>query len=134
MISLSELLSGNDYNSLTPAIQSNLQDLLIRVNKIRSAYGKPMFVTSGLRSMKHHLEIYTAKGIYGTSRIPMKSRHLSGQAVDFSDPKQELQNWIKANEPILVDAGLYCESFCFTTNWVHVQSVAPLSGRRFFMP
>ena len=134
MITIEELLSGNDYNSLTPVIQANINDLLMRLNIIRIAYNKPMYSTSGLRSIKHHLEIYAAKGITDTSRIPMKSSHLSGQADDISDPNKELQKFILSNVKLLEDSGLYCESFVFTTNWVHFQEVPPLSGRRFFMP
>lgn len=93
-----------------------------------------MIVTSGLRSMEHHLDIYKAKGITDTKRIPMKSRHLYGLAVDISDPDRKLQTFINANIALLEKAGLYCESFVFTKTWVHFQTVAPISGRRFFMP
>jgi uncharacterized protein YcbK (DUF882 family) len=134
MITLDELLSGNDFDDQSPAIQSNIQELLVKVNKIRAAYNRPMFVTSGLRSLEHHLEIYAKKGITDRARIPMKSRHLSGQACDVSDPNKELQKFILSNVKLLEDSGLYCESFVFTTSWVHFQEVPPLSGRRFFMP
>jgi len=134
MIVLKELLSGADFDTLDENIQSNLYELLNRVNKIRSAYGKPMYVTSGFRTMQHHIEIYAKKGITDLRKIPMRSLHLSGCAVDFSDPKHELQKFITENVPLLESVGLWVESFSFTRSWVHLQWKQPLSGRRFFMP
>lgn len=45
--------------------------------------GAAVTVTCGFRSMAHHLKIYAEKGITDKSKIPMKSYHLSGLAVDF---------------------------------------------------
>lgn len=134
MISMNEILKGVKLESLPKEHQDNIKVLLEKVNKIRSAYGKPMSVTSGYRSLEDHLRIYKEKGITDQSKIPMKSKHLSGEAVDFSDPKQELQKWILANVKILEDAGIYCEDFSATKNWVHCQIVPPKSGKRFFLP
>jgi len=128
------LIKDTDFNSLDESVQSNLMELLNRINKIRDAYGKPMIVTSGLRTIEHHLEIYKKKGITDVQKIPMRSLHLSGRAVDISDPKRELQKFITANVPLLESVGVWCESFVFTKNWCHLQSVPPLSGRRFFVP
>ena len=44
---------------------------------------KPIIITSGYRSMAHHLKIYAEKGITDKSKIPMGSYHLQGKAVDF---------------------------------------------------
>lgn len=123
MISLKELIGSQDYNSLDKSIQDNLMDLLEKVNRIREAWGKPMIVTSGLRSMEDHLRIYRQKGITDLAKIPMKSKHLFGQAVDISDPKRELQAWCKQNESLLQSIGVWMESFDTTTNWVHFQIV-----------
>ncbi len=111
---------------------SNIIVLLERINKIRAVYGKPMVVTSGLRDMKNHLRIYREKGITDKSKIPMKSKHLIGQAVDILDDKGELMEWCKLNQTILEAVGLWCEEG--TVGWVHFQTVPPKSGRRFFNP
>ena len=139
MITLDELLDGNDYESLSPEIHANLQELLIRINKVRAAWGKPMIVNSGLRTMEHHIEIYKDKAkregkVFNIKKVPMKSRHLRGQAVDISDPKRELQKWCSANVTLLESVGLWMESFVFTKTWCHFQINPPQSGRRFFMP
>lgn len=123
MLSLQELLKGKDYNALPKEHQANLMTLLERINKVRTAYGKSMTVSSGYRSLQEHLDIYKRKGITDQSRIPMKSKHLFGQAVDISDPNKELQVWCQNNESLLRSIGLWMEDFGATPNWVHFQVV-----------
>lgn len=118
----------------TIEITHNLDHLVKCVNELQKLYGKQFVVTSGLRSKDDQIRIYKAKGITDIKKIPMGSKHLSGQAVDISDPKKELQTWCLKNVEILKDIGLWCEDFGSTPNWVHMQSVPPLSGKRFFKP
>jgi hypothetical protein len=136
MISMTELLSAQiaDISMLETSIQENLNILLQKINVIRTAWARPMTVTSGLRTMEHHLQIYARKGITDPKKIPMKSKHLYGQAVDISDPNRELQNWCKKNISLLESTGLWMEDFSVTKNWCHFQIVPPASGKRFFMP
>lgn len=133
MITLKELLSGNDFEKLPEEHKPNLNILLQKINIIRSNYGKPLIVSSGYRSLEHHKEIYKNKGI-PEDKIPMKSKHLSGEAVDIYDPRQELQKWVLNNLTILEHAGLYCEDFAYTKNWIHFQIIPPASNKRFFIP
>lgn len=115
----------------------NLLTLLGKLNQFREAYGKPLQVSSGYRTLEHHLEIYRLKGITDQAKIPMQSRHLSGEAADLvpvEDPIEHLQGWIEANIPLMVEIGLYFESFAYTEKWCHIQTVAPKSGNRFFIP
>lgn len=132
MLTMSEFLGKAKFEDQSPEVQQNLSTLLKRTNKIRTAWGKPMTVTSGLRTMEDHLRIYAAKGITDVSKIPMQSRHLTGRAVDISDPKLELTAWLKLNPEHLENAELWCEEG--NKNWVHFQTVAPLSGKRWFLP
>jgi uncharacterized protein YcbK (DUF882 family) len=113
----------------------NLQDLHAIVSQLREAYGKPLSISSGYRSLEDHLRIYKDKGITDKSQIPMKSKHLSGEACDLvcKDIK-DLQRWIKNNEEFCGNIGLWFEDFSVTTTWVHCQIVPPKSGKRFFMP
>ena len=133
MISRDELMSGFDFDSLPSNQQYNIGVLLDRVNKIRTLWNKPMIVTSGYRSMKHHLEIYAAKGITDPKRIPMQSKHLTGEAVDISDPNLELTKWLKENDSQrLKDVLLWCEEG--NANWTHFQITPPKSGNLWFLP
>lgn len=133
MISMEEILNHKyELDKQSDEIQKNLLELLEKVNKVRTQWGKPMIVTSGLRSMEDHLRIYKEKGITDPAKIPMKSKHLYGQAVDISDPDLELTKWLKDNPKVLEDIGLWCEEG--NKNWVHFQIVPPASGHRWFLP
>ena len=121
MISMNELLSGNKLEDQSPEIQANLQKLLTVMNKVRVMYDKAMIVTSGLRSLAHHLAIYAAKGITDQSKIPMKSKHLFGLAVDIQDTDGKLAEWCKAHEQELLALGVYIEMLDKTPGWVHFQ-------------
>lgn len=139
MITMSELLKGAKLEDQSPEIQANLKILLEKMNKVRAAYAKPMTPTSGLRTMADHLRIYEdiakKKGEkFDKSKVPMKSTHLFGQAVDIFDPKRELQKWVKENIKLMEEIGLWFESFDYTSNWVHFQIIPPKSGNRFFVP
>lgn len=120
-------------------ILKNISELLKLVNELESVYGTPFIITSGLRTKETQIKIYKdialKKGIpFDESKVPMKSKHLSGQAVDIFDPHQVLQKWLLENVEKLEDLGLYCEDFAYSPNWVHFQTVAPKSGKRFFIP
>ena len=135
MITMKELLSNQveTLEILDKEIQVNLKVLLEKVNLVRSLYGKPMIVTSGLRTKKHHLEIYKRKGIF-PPKVPMKSNHLFGRAVDFADGDGKLKKWILENIKQIEEIGLYMEDFGATKTWVHFQTNPPKSGNRFFKP
>lgn len=133
MITMKEILKGVELESLPKDHQDNLAILLERINKVRAAYGKAMNVSSGYRSMEGHLRIYKQKGITDQSKIPMKSNHLFGRAVDIAD-NGSLQKWCKDNVKTLEEIGLWMESFDATPTWVHFQINPPRSGNRFFNP
>lgn len=133
MISMQELLGKANLEDQSPEIQANLAILLDRINQIRAAWGRPMTVTSGLRTKDDQLRIYRAKGV-PDSHIPWGSWHLKGGAVDIFDPNRELQAWCKENEEILEKTQLWMEDFSATPNWCHFQITPPASGNRWFIP
>lgn len=134
MISFNELLSGNTINDVPILHQQNLQELQKRVNVVREAWGQPMTVTSGYRTMQHHLQIYAKKGIFPPN-VPLQSHHLYGEAVDIADDGLKLTQWLK-NDPAgiacLEQQKLWCEDG--NSNWAHLQIVPPKSGNRWFLP
>lgn len=137
MITLKELYGQNTVAEIPIQAQQNMDDLLPRLNKVRAAWGKPMTVTSGFRSMQQHMDIHWIKALrerrpFSNLQVPLNSRHLTGQACDFADPDGTLYKWAEANVALLESAGLYCEQG--TKGWLHCQSVAPRSGKRFFLP
>ena len=122
-----------------PEIMANLVMLYDKMNDFRAKYGKPMVITSGLRTKEDQLRIYRKiferKGIpFDESKVPMRSNHLYGLACDVYDPDGALRIWIMKNLSFCEKLGFYFESFRYTPNWVHFQIVPPRSGRRFFVP
>ena len=140
MISFNELLGPkNNINDVPILHQHNLEDLLVKINKIRTAWAKPMTITSGYRSMQDHLRIYSEinaklrKAGKAERKVPMGSKHLLGLACDVSDPDGSLHDWCVANTKLLEDVGLWCEVKDDAAR-VHFQSEAPASKKRFFIP
>lgn len=126
MITLEELLQKKFiFKDLPKETQDNLMTLLERINKIRAAYGKPMSITSCLRTVADQQRI---------NPKAMKSNHIIGAAVDISDPKGELDEWCVQNVKLLESIGLWMEHKDDTPNWSHFQIYPPKSGNRFFHP
>ena len=123
MISPKEL-NPNQY-PVDHETAGNLATLHFRINQVRREWGKPMIVTSGLRSQADQTRINPKAS---------KSKHLIGAACDISDPKGELAAWCLANEKRLAEIGLWMEHPSVTKTWMHFQILPPKSGKRFFLP
>lgn len=128
MISKDELLKGrdklfpNDYNQ---EISDNLDKLLIPMNQIRQAWGKPMNVNSGWRPAQINA---------ATPGAALHSKHTIGLAVDISDLDGSLKDWVLGNLQLMKDLNIFFEDFRWTPTWVHFQIGAPGSGKRIFVP
>lgn len=131
MITMLELMGSHTIAEIPLEHQHNLETLLKVINLVRAEWGKPMQVTSGYRSLQEHLIIYSKRGITDRDKIPMKSNHLIGCAVDISDPKLELTQWLKFNN-IPEKYKLFCEDG--NSDWVHFQTVPPKLGSHWFLP
>jgi hypothetical protein len=117
----SEILMGRDKDApLSPEQKANLDRLVVAVNIIRQAYGKPMRVSSGYRPAVYNLKAGGAR----------RSAHLTCEAVDFVDVGGALAKWCVKNVQLLEKAGLYLENPEFTPTWVHLQT-RPTKNRIF---
>lgn len=128
-IRVSELNPKN--HTLTEEQHFNLCILHFKMNCLRRAYGKPMYVSSGVRSFAEHRAIYHIKGI---SDPPLGSLHLVAGACDFYDRDGAIKNFLDKNKKLVEQLDLYIEDFRYTPTWVHVQIYAPRSGNRHFIP
>lgn len=127
-ISKNELLMGRDVqypNEYTKEISNNIDKLLIAINKIRTAYGKPMTVTSGWRPQQINAS---------TPGAATKSKHTMGLAVDIQDKDDKLMHWVLANLELMKQLDIFIEDFRWTPGWVHFQLGQPASGNRIFVP
>jgi hypothetical protein len=126
MITREEILMGRDkIVPLSQEQEDNLEHLLECLNKLRTAYGKPMYVSSGYRP-----EAINSK-VKGAAK---KSNHIMCLACDFKDLDGSLDEWCLQNLDILEECGLYLESPMHTPNWCHLQAIPPKSGKRIFIP
>ena len=128
MLTKAELLQGRDKtfaDEYTEQISENLDVLLQKMNVVRSAYGKPMKVSSGWRPTSINGMIKGASP---------KSNHMIGCAVDISDPDGALMDWCLQNLDLLKALELHLEDFRYTPTWVHFQTVQPKSKKRIFIP
>lgn len=119
MITKKEILMGRDVEfPLSTVLEENLENLLVAVNKLRTLYGKPMYVSSGYRPGHYNWDVQGAAN----------SPHITCQAVDFKDKDHALRKFITVE--ILEQCGLYMESPEYTPTWVHVQ-IRPTKNRIF---
>ncbi len=139
---LKECMCKSDMadDEITPEIVCNARKLIKRVNSLGCPFSR--VCVSFLRGKSKQEAIYHNRaclkmppftdGNFDMTKVPMKSCHLTGQAIDVWDADGKLKAWIKENLGALERAGLWCEHFDDTPDWVHFQSVPPKSGRRFF--
>lgn len=127
-ISKDELLKGRDKkypDEYTKDVSNNLDKLLIPLNKIRDAYGKPMLVTSGWRPNELNMHVAGAAA---------HSKHTLGLAADIQDSDGELLKWVLNNLGLMKQLNIYLEDFRWTPSWIHFQLGPPMSGHRVFIP
>lgn len=108
-----EILMGRDTEfPLTSDMETNLYKLLVAVNKVREAYGKPMIVSSGYRPGRYNTAAGGAKA----------SAHLSCEACDFQDTDGKIDEWCLANQSLLAEFGLRLENPGQTIGWCHLDT------------
>lgn len=109
----------------TKAQLNSMEELAIAMTHLEDAFGSKFLVTSGLRTPQMQLQINpTAKN----------SAHLSGEAVDISDPDGIIWGWLMDNMELLEDVGIYLEDKSYCKRWVHCQIRVPNSKSRVFIP
>ena len=64
----------------------------------------------------------------------VRSRHITGQALDLADPDGALDDYLFQRQELLVECCLWMEHPLATKNWCHLQSAPPRSGNRVFIP
>jgi|SRR5581483_3002535 len=128
MISKDELLKGRDKlypSDYTQQISDNLDQLLVPMNQIRTAWGQPMTVDSGWRSPEENAN---------TAGAAPHSKHMLGLACDIADADGSLWAWVLQNLALMKQLGIYFEDKRWTPTWVHFQLGGPASGHRIFVP
>jgi hypothetical protein len=123
-----EYYMGRDVRfkqELSDAHKRSAKDLVEKVNKLLNMFGGDRAVTSGWRPGSINA---------ATKGAAPNSKHVLCQAVDLADLDKGLMNWCMNNQDKLQQLGLWVEDGRYTPTWVHLQTVAPASGKRFFIP
>lgn len=127
MISKTELNPRNFPTN--EVIEKNLDILFQRLMELQDACEMALTITSGLRSDEFQMKLIEE----GKSKA-FGSKHLAGAAADLADPEGILSDWALSNLKVLENIGLWMEDPNYTPGWVHVQMMAPRSGKRVFIP
>lgn len=134
MITLADYWMGRDTkypNELTDEIIGNAMRTIARANLLLASFKaatgdtEQRHVTSGWRPP----EVNAA-----TANAAVRSKHMTGEAIDISDPDGDLDEWCLANQDQLSVCTLWQEHPSATKGWCHVQIVPPKSGNRVFYP
>lgn len=127
MITLEAYFMGRDRShaaDLTDEIRESARITVKHVNQLLAIAKLPGSVSSGWRPASINAKAGGAKA----------SKHLTAQACDLRDPDGSLSRWCMKNLPELSGCGLFLEHPSKTQGWVHLQTVAPKSGKRVFFP
>lgn len=134
MITLKDYWMGRDTQfpgQLTNDIISNAMMTIDRANRLIDEFQ----TDSGDHEVRKVNSGWRPPQINATTpNAAAKSRHMTGEAIDISDPEGDLDEWCMDNLPILQAIGLWMEHPSATKGWCHVQIVAPKSGKRVFYP
>lgn len=130
MITLPDYFMGRDREyatSLTPAIETEARRTVQLVNALLARFGETRRVNSGWRPPAINA---------GTPGAALRSKHMTGQAIDLADPEGDLDDWLLSDygQAQLVDIGLWHEHPSATKGWAHLQTIPPRSGKRTFYP
>lgn len=125
-VTIEEFWMGRDKKysgELTEEIKKNGIETVRRVNELAKKAGwKDLIVNSGWRPAS----VNKANG------GALKSKHLTGQAIDLADPSGRIGIWCMDNQNALEEVGLWMESRLDTPTWCHLQTASPRSGDRVF--
>ena len=128
MITLQDYYMGREViysKDLTTEVMQNAERLIALVNDLLKVFGEQRKVNSGWRPKKLQMEI--------NPRAP-NSKHITGDAIDLEDRNGKFKLWCVAHADVLETHGLYMEHPKATPTWVHLQQVAPKSGKVIFVP
>ena len=128
MITLDDYWMGREEKykaDMTMEILANAGETVLRANLLLDSFGETRTVNSGWRPP-------SVNG--ATPGAALKSKHMTGQAIDLADPEGDLDQWCLENESVLEELRLWQEHPAATKGWCHLQIVPPKSGRRVFYP
>lgn len=134
VITLQDYWMGRDIAypaDLTDEIRANAAIIVERANLLLTAFR----AATGDTEIRHVNSGWRPPAINAnTPNAAVRSRHMTGQAIDIADPEGDLDQYCIDHVLVLQKIGLWLEDPSSTKGWTHVQSVPPKSNRRVFYP
>jgi hypothetical protein len=136
-ITLEQFFKGRDKqfpSELTATIKANAAETLRRANIVLAKYEAANPVCTKGRGCNSGWRPAAVNA--GTAGASPTSKHMTGQAIDIGDDDESLDKWLitPAGLKVLEEVGMWLESPKSTPRWCHLQTVAPRSGNRIFLP
>lgn len=141
-ITLAQYFMGRDKQyaaELTDAMREAAEKLLIKVNTfLEEAVADGVELSLDVQTLSPVASGWRPPSVNKAAGGAPSSNHLKCHAIDLRDnaPGRALCRYAvsRKGQELLVRLGLYCEAPRFTKTWLHLQDVAPNSGKRFFIP
>lgn len=140
-ITLPQFWMGRDTkypDDLTDIIRENAMETVRRANELLAAMLKDGVVPA--RDVTTQCAVasgWRPPAVNSTtSNAAKNSPHQRGLALDIRDDahQRNLCRWALAHQAALGSIGLWCERPQWTPSWLHIQTLPPGSGKRFFIP
>jgi len=137
-ITLDDYWAGRDTvyaKDMTDDIRSNAEVTVSKVNLLlfHATRDGVVLISTNKRNLVN--SGWRPPAVNGaTKNAAPHSHHMTGKACDVSDPTGSLDKWCLANPDELEAIGLWQESPASTPGWCHLQTLAPHSGHRVFIP
>lgn len=134
MITVVDYLMGRDArfaSACDATIRANAAETVRRTNQL-----KELAVRDGIVFPKDEVASgWRPNGVNdATCNAAAHSAHITAEALDTRDPQRFFARWCLRNLAALEKIGLWMEDPRWTPSWVHLQTHAPKSGRRVFIP
>lgn len=133
MIDLAKYWMGRDKqfaSEWTAVVQANGKRVISKTNLLLGIFERDTgIVRDKLSSGWRPKKINDA-----TSNAAGNSKHITADAIDVEDLDRALAAWCVLNPDKLAACGLWMEDPRWTPHWVHLQTIAPGSGKRIYVP
>jgi len=134
MITLDDYWMGREKQyplDLNETIKGNAQVTVNKANLLLAQFKQATGDTT-LRKVNSGWRPPRVNG--ATLNAAPNSKHMTGQAIDISDPDGDFDDWLLNTPSVLESVDVYMEHPSATKGWVHIQTVPPKSKRRVFYP
>lgn len=140
LITLDEYWMGRDKthkSDLTHVIIANATRTVAAANKLLAIIAQSWDVDLDIHPVNKSLVSSGWRPPAINAGVPgaaVRSKHMTGDAVDIYDPDGDIDEWCLDNLKHLESCGIWLEHPAATKGWSHWQTIPPRSKNRVFYP